>query len=193
MRSLASELARRPLRLTVGDPRATGTLLRLLKELGLSGVVEVVEEGGLPVPPEVLNSRDSGTLLACWLARQAEGPLPIVIGLDFGEKNIGLAIVVGKVVAYTCVLYNVSEVAALLQELARCFGPPRVKVGISKGITTLAEKFKNILASKRIKIELVFEDKLNVIVKDFSQIGNVSRHELDAVRVAFSPEQKWAE
>ncbi|RLE83106.1 MAG: hypothetical protein DRJ67_12665, partial [Thermoprotei archaeon] len=67
MRSLRSELRRRPVSLRVADPRRVHEVYALLRSLGIASLVKLAEEG-VEVPGSVLAARRRDAVLAAWIA-----------------------------------------------------------------------------------------------------------------------------
>lgn len=187
MRSLALELKRKGLRLAVGGARELYRVYGLLRELGLSGSVVLCEDG-IKVPVRALASRHPKATFACWLASQLVGSSSLTLGVDFGEKNIGVAAVVEGVVAYTGVLRSVAEVRALAADLLELGFSLRVRLGYTGQNPFNAERVATELQREGLQVELVSEDeaRVGVLLGDFSFVGKLSQHEVSALKIALS-------
>lgn len=160
----------------------------LLRKLGLVDYI-VVSEDGVKVPAPVLASNYPEAVFACWLAEQAVGSASIVLGVDLGERNVGVAAVVGGVVAYTGLFRSWTEVCALASDLAKLGYALCVKVGYA-GQKPLGTRWVAAeLERKGFRVELVSEDKArtSVLLGDLIFVRRLSSHELDALRIALSP------
>ncbi len=188
MRSLALELKRRSLRLATGDARETHQVCKLLRELGLSSSVELCEEG-VRIPARVLASKHPKAAFTCWLASQLAGSASLTLGVDLGERNIGIAAVVEGVIAYTGVLRSVAEVRALVSDLLEFGFSIRVRLGCAGRKPAHAEQLAAELRREGLHVELVSEDEamVHVLLGDFSSAGKLSRHEVSALKIALSP------
>jgi len=188
VRSLALELRRKPLRLAVREARALHRVCSLLRELGLSDFVELGVEG-VEVPRRILSSRHPKAAFACWLASRLTGSTSLTLGVDLGEKNIGVAAVVEGVVAYTGVLRSVAEVRSLVADLRELGFPLRVRLGYAGQNPPDAKRVAAELRREGVQVELVDEDeaRVSVLLGDFSFVGKLSPHELAALKIALSP------
>jgi hypothetical protein len=188
LRSLAFELKRKSVRLAVRDGRELYRVYRLLHKLGLADSVTIGEEG-VRVPVSVLSSNYPEAVFACWLAVQAVGPATITLGADLGERNIGVAVVVGSIVAYTGLFRSWTEVCALAGDLAKLSCTFRVKLGYIGHMTFDGHQVAAELKSKGFRVELVSEDeaRTSVLLGDFTSLGKLSSHEVDALKIALSP------
>lgn len=188
MRSLAFELKRKSIRLAVRDGRELYRVYRLLRKLSLADSVAIGEEG-VRVPVSVFSSNYPEAVFACWLAVQAAGPATITLGVDLGERNIGVALVVGGIVAYTGLLRSWTEVCVLAGDLAKLGCALRVKLGYVGQTTFDSRQVAAELRSKGFRVELVSENeaRTSVLLGDFTSMGKLSSHEVDALKIALSP------
>lgn len=186
MRSLASELARRSLKISVSDPRALQKVFRWLKEIGLESLVQVGPEG-VEVPEAIL-SLDDPIFFACWLAMELTETREITLGVDLGSRNLGLAAVVGGVLAYSGVSKSSRTLLNIAAALTNLGARVRVRIGYSSHLASLAEELSAKLEALGARVELLGNEQVkeSVILGDFTKLGKLSRHELDALKIALT-------
>lgn len=187
MRSLASELKRRSVAVAIGDPRSLQKVYRLLDELKLTGLVEVGTKG-VEVPALVLQSGDPA-LFACWLALTLEAERSVLLGVDFGVRNLGFAAIVGGLLAYSCVLKGTSRLLRIVTVLVELGVDTRVRIGCSGPLTNAARRLAERLERAGSSVKLLHDERVkeNVVVGDFTSLGKLSKHELDALKIALAP------
>lgn len=184
MRSLASEVARRGLKISVSDPRALQKVFKWLREIGLEALVEV-GPGGIEVPDEVLRL-DEPAFFACWLATEIAGTREVTLGVDLGSRNVGLAAVVGGVLAFSGVSRSSRTLLSTVSALVDLGARVRVRIGYSSHLASLAEELSKRLEAAGARVELLGNEQLKecVVLGDFTKLGKLSRHELDALKIA---------
>ena len=194
MRSLKSELQRHSLVVLVAAPRFLHRVYSLLKSLNLN--LEVRMKGpGEEVPQALLYSRFAEILLAVWLSELLTGGGHIRIGVDPGVHNVGLAILVGELIAYTGLLRSMNDVVELVGELQglRLYEELEVKVGYSKSSARSVRELIRKLEERGVSVKSIAEGEARrrVILGDFTALyRKVTTHELDALRIALYPDSK---
>ena len=191
MRSLRSELRRRPVSLRVADPRRVHEVYALLRSLGIASLVRLAGEG-VEVPGSVLAARRRDAVLAAWIALCLEGGARPLLGVDLGLRNVGVAVLVGDVVAYTGVVRGLREVVELAADLLELGAGLRVRVGYTRSWRGMADALASKLGAMGAEVELVPEEEARreVVVGDFVGFTRkLSPHELDALRIALHPKR----
>lgn len=148
-----------------------------------------VSDSGKEVPKEILSSKYRVALFACWLAYQLEKNGKMVVGIDLGARNIGIVVLVNDIMAYTGIVKESSKTLELISELIKLGGDVQCKVGYTQACYKLAREMTSSIRMLRIPVNLVREEeaRANVIIGDFTRLKRLSRHELDALRIALSP------
>lgn len=188
MRSLASELRGRRVSLTVRSARELYKVCALLRRLGLLDLVEIAA-CGVEVPEPILTSESPEIVFACWLAAQLHGSSSLVVlGVDPGERNVGIAAVVGGIVAYTGLLRSPKSVHSIAREISKLGYGLRIRLGYVEEAPLNVRRLAAELKSMGFRVELVPErDARAVVLGDFFALGKLSQHEFDALRIALSP------
>ncbi len=149
-----------------------------------------VSDGGREVPKEILCSRYRVALFACWLAYQLEEKNgKIVIGIDVGARNMGIVALVNDVMAYTGIIREAGKALELISELVKLGGDVQCKVGYTQACYKLAREMTDSIRMLGVPVNLVREEeaRANVVIGDFTRLRRLSRHEVDALRIALSP------
>ncbi|MEM2185433.1 MAG: hypothetical protein QW407_01215 [Thermofilaceae archaeon] len=186
MRSLVSELTRRGLGINVKDPRAIQKVYSWLSELGLGLLVEV-STTGIEVPDAVLSSGDPA-VFACWLAMTLTATRRVALGVDLGSRHLGLAAVVGGVLAFSCVARNPKRLVHVISALIGLGAEVHVRIGYSSHLAALAKQLYKKLEAVGAQVELLGNEQVkeSVVLGDFTQLGKLSSHELDALKIALA-------
>ncbi len=185
MRSLAALLQRERPSVAVRNPREAQLLFRLLGELGLEGVVSVGSHG-VEVPHRVLETGDPAAL-ACWLASLVERG-EVVVGVDMGAANIGVAVIVGGVLAYTDVMRSAELLSQRLLNLAELGFRVRVRIGCPAHLSETARSLVEALERTGIGVDVIRDERVKdaVILGDFTILEKLSKHEVDAIKIALA-------
>lgn len=188
MRSLEQALRVQRTYLCAPDLRFIHLLYQTIKDLGLESFIEV-SDYGVKVPKEILCSKHRAALFACWLAHQLERNAEITMGIDVGTRNIGIVILVNDIMAYTGIVREAGKTLELISELIKLKRGLQCKVGYTKACYKLADELAGLIRELRVSVNLVHEEeaKVNVVIGDFTRLKKLSRHELDALRIALSP------
>lgn len=186
MRSLASELARRNLTVTANDPRDLQKVFKWLNDMGLKTFV-LVSPDGIEVPDTVLRS-DEPAVFACWLAMKITATREIVLGVDLGSRNVGLAAVVGGILAFSSVPRSSKKLLDIVTALTNLKAHVRVRIGYSGHLASLTQELSRRLEATGVQVELLGNERVkeSVVLGDFTKLGKLSRHELDALKIALA-------
>jgi len=184
LRSLADELRRREVSIAVCSPRELTRLFDLLRKLKLEDSVKVGTSGAT-VPREVLESGEPAAL-AAWLASLAGVGGRVTVGVDLGTRRIGLAVVGDGVLIFSRVLNSIDDVVRVVTALARLGIEVTVRVGCAGALIDLALTLAERLEGVCPRVELLRDERVKegVIVGDFANLGKLSSHEIDALRIA---------
>ncbi|MEM2217368.1 MAG: hypothetical protein QW731_03170 [Thermofilaceae archaeon] len=181
-------LRTRRVALCAPDLRSIHLLYQTIRDLGLESFIEV-SNNGKKVPKEILRSKHQVALFACWLAHQLERSTKMTVGIDVGARNIGMVILINDIMAYTSIVTENDKTIELISELIKLKKDIQCKIGYTKACYKLAEELAGSIRKLRVSANLVHEEeaKANVVIGDFTRLKKLSRHELDALRIALSP------
>jgi len=188
---LLTDIARKRDRITLLAPPSKLPIIYMV--LGkLYPRVDVRTEGpGIKIPLKVMDSARPEITMPVWLALLFEGSKKIRIGIDPGQRNFGIAILVGDVLAYTGTCRNPEDVAGIIRSVINIVDKDVViiKIGSSTRVPLLIEKLEEM----KVKVQRIDEKaaKDRIIIGDFSSMhrGRLARHEIDAIKIALYPEE----
>lgn len=83
----------------------------------------------------------------------------VFLGIDFGEKNIGLAIASGPLAEPLQNLKNTAEIFKQIRQICKRIGVDKIVIGISEG--KMAQKTENFAKKLQtnLQIPVVFQDE----------------------------------
>lgn len=83
----------------------------------------------------------------------------VILGIDFGIKNIGLAIASGPLAEPLTQIQNSKEIITKMSQVCERLDVEKIVIGISEG--TMASKTKKFATNleKRIKIPVILQDE----------------------------------
>ena len=93
------------------------------------------------------------------------------LGIDFGTKNIGVAIAVSGIIQPLTMLKNNDQVFVSLQKIIEEYRLERIYIGLSDGkIAELTKKFIEVLKTKiSLNVETVEETATTIEAQEYQQ------------------------
>ena len=158
----------------------------ILKHDLLIGNFEVsLEKGEIELSEDILKSRYKTILIALAIGLKKGLGRNIMLGIDLGLKNTGLAIALNSVIIWVGTLRDPYEVVKIVNEIVTITGiKPLAKLGVSPSIDRLVSDIKSkiILISKDI-IEVKEEDLSSVTLKNLNFKKKLSEDQKAALKI----------
>ncbi len=168
------------------------TLVRVVKELGLKNAEIVYTDfpNTIRIPCDILDSPCKSLLTSLMISSYTVSSHRdrVFIGLDPGETNIGIAVLVNEYIVYRDVFRNLDLLLMCFSEL-RKFSPfksYKVFIGSSPGVKGIVDILVEKLIEYSFDILIIDEENLPHAMVTYPVIIEDNRHIIDALRVVLA-------
>lgn len=185
------------LTIIVRNPRHIPVISRVLKDLGVRSF-EIFRDYGAGLRKEAALRIDLDPLpfprliVPTLLAYYISGSKIVEVGIDPGRSNIGLAVVVGDILAYWGIFHSEDRIKDAMISLLETFGDSTliVKIGITRSTREVSQHIADELRrlardyAAEVRIIEVPEDSLGRVVVDKELEGlGICGHALSALKI----------
>jgi len=178
------------------------TLSRILKSIGVRKF-EITIKGNrkcIEIPSKILENNYNVLLVRLYIISHILGaPFTLVMGVDPGQRNTGVAILVNNILAYSSIYHNYLSLGSLLSAIIRYISINRiiVKIGFTHSNAPITREImrnlKQVLEKvRKIDYSIILvneEDARKLMIETFLKKKKTNPHIISALKIALW--QSW--